>query len=330
MAASRRCSPVFLTSRPSPNHRCVRRAKRIDVDADARPDPSRPAAAVPQEDRDRLIGLPRHDPGRYLHRAAASAELDHVFVFDAEPSRRRRAQKRRAVPRELRERLGQFLKPAVVRVPAVPDRRVGSEDDLQASRSVVRSDVGFGDLLDLGTTALGFAAVPLTTPASSASRHATSKSPASPCRFQYRARSPAAKARAAPVIAPAARVPICPCTGERSAAAESWPCRQTPAGRSTTPGNAPCGMCQWQSRAVSSSYRPRWIRSLVLFRCQHPGKVQIRRCVVGRVASQDDQRLDLAGLDVRGPAREASRSGRPAPRRPAGKTQPSCRCCPAQ
>ena len=88
MAASRRFSPVFLISRPAPN-KVRRSAQAIDVDADPRADPAGAAAAVPQEYRDRLIGLTGHDPGWNLHRAAKIAQLEHIFVFDPEPLRRR-------------------------------------------------------------------------------------------------------------------------------------------------------------------------------------------------------------------------------------------------
>ena len=37
------------------------------------------------------------------------------------------------IPRDLRQRLRQFLQPAVVRESSVPDRRIGAEDDFQAA-----------------------------------------------------------------------------------------------------------------------------------------------------------------------------------------------------
>ena len=96
---------------------------------------------------------------------APIAQLDDVFVLDAEPLCQGRAQERGIVPRELRERLGQLLEPAVIGPPAVPDRRVGPEDDLEAFRYRPPPALpAWSTSLTLGETGLGLLAVPAIKP----------------------------------------------------------------------------------------------------------------------------------------------------------------------
>ena len=119
--------------------------KTVDVDADARADLAGSPAPVAQKDRDRSVGLARHDPGRKLHGSAAITQLDDVFVLDTEPAAPGRADERGVVPGELGQGLGQFLQPAVVGPAAVPDRRVGTEEDLEALRTAVAGSARDGN-----------------------------------------------------------------------------------------------------------------------------------------------------------------------------------------
>ena len=134
----------------------VRGPQPIDIDADAVADPARAPAPVAQRDGDRRVGLTRHDPGRNLHCPPALAELDNVLLLDPQPARQGRADQGGVVPGQARQRLGQFLEPGVVGESAVPDGRVGPEDDLQASALVAARGAGLGMSLPRGATALGF------------------------------------------------------------------------------------------------------------------------------------------------------------------------------
>src|SRR5437660_757864 len=94
----------------------------------------------------RSITMARHDPDRGADLPAIQIQLDDicleaavlaaVFVAaraDAELLGRRRAHERGIIPRELGDRLGEFLKPAVVGKAAVVNRRVRLKDDLEMS-----------------------------------------------------------------------------------------------------------------------------------------------------------------------------------------------------
>src|ERR1019366_6451632 len=71
---------------------------------------------------------------RGRERRAPRGDGDEVLVLHAKPFRRREANVRGVVPRELREGLRDFLKPAVVREAAVEDAGIGPEDDLEPGR----------------------------------------------------------------------------------------------------------------------------------------------------------------------------------------------------
>ncbi len=108
------------------------RADRVGIEAGAVAHPAGARAAVAQVKGDGAWRLPGQDPDGRLQLAAAVANLDHLLRLHAELRRRRRAEQRRVVPRELGVRLRKFLEPAVVGEPAVVDRRVGAKHDLEA------------------------------------------------------------------------------------------------------------------------------------------------------------------------------------------------------
>ena len=96
-------------------------------------DPAGQTPAVAEKHRDGLRGMAGDPEHGHARGVAAIAQLDHVAVAQAAFPGELRADPRRRVPRDLRQRLGQLLEPAVVREAAVPDRRIGPEDDLEPS-----------------------------------------------------------------------------------------------------------------------------------------------------------------------------------------------------
>ena len=105
----------------------LRRANRIADAAGA-------AAAVAEEHRDRLRRMPGDHEHRHAHGVAAIFQLDDVAFTQAALLGEPRADPRRRVPGDLGIRLRQFLQPAVVGEAAVPDGRIGPEDDFEAAR----------------------------------------------------------------------------------------------------------------------------------------------------------------------------------------------------
>src|SRR5664280_1864444 len=106
----------------------------VCVHARAVADTANARAPVAEMQRHDVVGLAGEDPHRGRERGARCGDGDEVLVLHAEPFRRREAQVRGVVPRELRERLRNFLEPAVVREAAVEDAGIGPEDDLEAGR----------------------------------------------------------------------------------------------------------------------------------------------------------------------------------------------------
>ena len=90
-------------------------------------------------DRHRAIRMSGDHPRGHLQLAALVAEHEHLAIRllgmlgirEIQRHRGRGADQGRIVPGELRQRLGQFLEPAIIGEPPVPDGRVGAEHDLQ-------------------------------------------------------------------------------------------------------------------------------------------------------------------------------------------------------
>src|SRR5262249_22254601 len=107
----------------------------VRIEAGPRADAAGAGAAVAEVNRDGVVGVARHDPGRGLDGAAAISQLDHVHDglavlaavgsrfaagralgqrAEAEALGRDRTQASSVVPGEARDRLGQFLEPTVI------------------------------------------------------------------------------------------------------------------------------------------------------------------------------------------------------------------------
>ena len=112
--------------------RLIRGADRVRVETGPVSDVSRSRPAITEVNGDGIAGLARQYPNRTTDRAAAVAQLSHLFVREAESLGRGRAHEDGIVPRQLRQGFWQLLKPAVIREPPVPDSRVGPEKDLQS------------------------------------------------------------------------------------------------------------------------------------------------------------------------------------------------------
>ena len=103
----------------------------VGVVADVLADPAAGGPAVAEGHGDRVVGLPGKDHGHDLQAPAALVQANQVAVGDAQLTGRRRAQQGCVPPGQLGDRVGQLLKPAVVRVPAVVQLGVPFQDQLE-------------------------------------------------------------------------------------------------------------------------------------------------------------------------------------------------------
>ena len=262
--------------------------------------PTLPArrAPVSQENRDRSLGLPRHDPGRNLHGFAAITQLDDVFVLDTEPACQGRAQERGIVPGEFGQRLGQLLEPAVIGEAAVPIVGSGRKTISRLSGPSSAGAAGMAISLTLGETALGLLAVPAINPASRAVRQASSKSPG---RFL-----------APPVVADdlqARSIGLAQEDGQqlvsRLALVERSDQRLLDRRR---PVKRPQVAPRFEAMGLGDMpvaelgrlivIEPEVDAQLDLVAAEHRGEIEVRRGIVGRVSAEDDQGVDGAGVHV--------------------------------
>ena len=293
----------------------VRGAERIDVDADPVADPAGPPAAVAQEDRDRSTRPGPADPRRQLHRSGRDSGARSRPRWRSPSASARAGLMKAALSQVIRVNgLGSsWSQPLLANRPS---QIVGSGRKTSSSPlgGPVAARRGPGRPGPWASTALALRAVPAITPLRRALppgrlEVARQRLPPPVVADDLQRRS----VGLAQQDARAARWPTCRRRAARSAAAGSSPCRRTPR---TSPHDSRAwasGMCQWQSPAVSSWWRPRWISSADLGGAQQLGELQVGRGVVGRVDAQDEQRVDATGVDVVGQLARASRAGRPAP-----------------
>ena len=111
-------------------------AQRARVEADAVRDRLGAGAAVAERQRDRVVGVSRHDQDRRIDPPVAVADLDDVAVFQTQRLGGRLGDHGRVVPGQLRDRVRQLLQPDVVREPAVVQLRIDDEGDLHALLAV--------------------------------------------------------------------------------------------------------------------------------------------------------------------------------------------------
>ena len=129
---------------PGKAHR-VRAAQLVEVKASVFGNAPHAVAAVPQGQCDRLRMLAGHDQHRGLQvQPAFQRYVHHIARLDANVLSRRRTQLHRVIPRELRQRIGQLLKPAVVGEPTVVHRAIAGKHQLQAG-PFLRRPPGQGD-----------------------------------------------------------------------------------------------------------------------------------------------------------------------------------------
>ena len=104
-----------------------RRANRVAVVADARANATRARAPVAEIDRDGAGDVAGLDEGRSGDGPAGHGHRHVIAVADAQRLRGRGRHQHGVVPRQLRQRLGEFLQPAVVGKATVVNRRVRRE-----------------------------------------------------------------------------------------------------------------------------------------------------------------------------------------------------------
>ncbi len=122
----------------------VRRAERVGVEASALRDAAGARSPVPEVHGNRIVGMADDDESGAANRAAFVAQLDDVarnlavlaalhrrLAADLQPRRRGGARQHGVVPRQLRDRLRQFLEPSVVGEAAVENRWIVPEDQLE-------------------------------------------------------------------------------------------------------------------------------------------------------------------------------------------------------
>ena len=254
-----------IIASPVANHGLVGCSQREGVEADARcrfPPMRRPRRRHSPSERDGTIGMTRHDPHRCLDSAFSSsrssttrhviaAVLAAMSVAPVDSKARASAGliDRRIVPRQLRERLGQLLQPAVVGERAVVDRRIWREDDLAIGLRCADARccaLGLTGMMSLRRSRrnsfAGERGVSGTTPSCSAVCHQSSNSPDS-CRPRLVASSRGrSRRRVGPRLCQQGDHLVQPCDPDRaaqSAAERSTPCRRKRGYRSTIPGNGP-------------------------------------------------------------------------------------------
>ena len=162
----------------------------------------------------------------------------------------------------------------------------------------------------------GLAAVPATKPSCSALRQNVARRPPAAC--SAAAPLPVAPGRSSqPVVAVARRGPSSAATTSCAdrAAVERRDQRLDDRDRAVdgarvaprSRGSAPRGRASGRARRSRRRYRPRWTRSAHLRRSAS-ANFEIGRRGVDRVAAEDEQRLDLAGLHVGGQLRASDAS----------------------
>ena len=325
---------------PVPIHGVGRRPQGVGVEAGAgrRAGPARPPVA--ERDAHRALGVAGHDQDRRPHGPPVHSRARPRRRRPARAARRCAARASRALSQvSVVSGFGKLLEPAVVGEPAVVDRRVGPEDDLQrclapCPRPVARAREPAGPrrVAQSGASAdTGSAGAPCPRPgrrAGSAAR-SCSKSPPGLLRLPGRLDDVVAGAlRRCPRGPPAARGPSGRRRAARSAAARS---DRAVVGAGVAPGFERMGL-----RDVPEAAR----RRLVVVEAevdaerhlrQRLGEAEVGGRRVGRVAAQDQPASGRGRPACRRPvaASVADGSGRRAPRR-ARCTRRSCRRCRAR
>ena len=135
-------------------------SKDVGIGPHVLADPAARRSAVAQRQADRVIRLAGKQHGGDFQAPAVKLEPDHVAVGQTQLPGRCRAHQRGVAPRELGDRVGELLEPAVVGVPAVIELGVAIEDQLeirarQRRRARPGSGQSLGDLVPFQRRQLG-------------------------------------------------------------------------------------------------------------------------------------------------------------------------------
>ena len=198
--------------------------------------------------------------------------------------------------------LGSLLEPAIIGEPAVQNRRIGPKNNLQRAAAVVRRRrflrrlAGRRAEIGLSVTGLRCAALPATTPSCNALRQNRSNSVARFGASNNRARFRSPIGPVWPSKRPAVRAPIAAVErrdqrlNDRHGAVVG--AHVAPGFEIVRLGNMPVA----QSAEVSSLYRRQLDGEVRLD--EQTREVQIRRRVVHRIATDDDQQLNGIGRHI--------------------------------
>src|SRR5438477_266320 len=110
------------------------RAELIRVGPDAVSHPAGLRPAVSQMKRERTWRVAGRDPHRYSQLPPGVLKLHNVAGTKLQAVGQRGSDERSVMPGELRERLGKFLQPAVIGEAPVPQRGIGTEQDVDLGR----------------------------------------------------------------------------------------------------------------------------------------------------------------------------------------------------
>ena len=114
-----------------------------------------------------IIGVAGDDEYARSHVAAREPQRDVIAGGEPNLLRGRRADHRGVVPGDARDGLGSLLQPAVVRVFAVADRRIGAENDFERVGIAADAVCAAAAKSACGETEIAGSAVPAITPSCS-------------------------------------------------------------------------------------------------------------------------------------------------------------------
>ena len=126
----------FLDTQSTRRPKCVGGSQWIGAEPGAIGAASPAGASVAQGDCQAVFGLPWRDPNCPHHRAAPHAKSHQIPGFDVKAASCPRAHVDGIVPGQLGNRAGKFLEPAIIRVRAVVDVRVGPKHQFQIRGSL--------------------------------------------------------------------------------------------------------------------------------------------------------------------------------------------------
>src|SRR3954468_301275 len=109
----------------------VRCSQSIGVTSDIVPDTPSRGATITKMQGDRVLRLSRHDPDRCAQVSSTKTKFNHIAVLQFFAVGEFRTNECSVIPGQLGQWTRQFLKPAVVRIAAAENVRIGTKDELK-------------------------------------------------------------------------------------------------------------------------------------------------------------------------------------------------------